>query len=351
MALMNRQLAEWIDYSQHGQGLIIEQLITPDTPRSVIDIGAHDGLLGSNSRRLIEQGWYGILVEPVPSVFRSLEKNYSGFQSVRLIQAACSDKKGTAHIQIGRDGAQGQMSSLSKDPMIAGNLSTQAVEVQTTTLPDLIAENQISEDFGILLVDTEGWDFAVLKTLERTTARPRIIVTEEFAPTNCDKYHFLTRLNYRFVGVWGSDSFWVSAGHPAQVTSVQLPIVRLPDNWIPPGRPISKGRTNIDFNPFSPNCLTGWICNPEAQTVEPNVAVILERVASPQRYRFLAWRTPRPDVAEVFKSDDLLMAGYRAAIDVPSGVYDVRVVQFGNGVYDELNAGKLSFQMPEVRPQ
>jgi hypothetical protein len=55
-----------VDYLQYGQALILRQLITSDTPRILVEIGAHDGISGSNSRMLLEQGWCGLLVEPLP---------------------------------------------------------------------------------------------------------------------------------------------------------------------------------------------------------------------------------------------------------------------------------------------
>jgi len=46
-----------LDYSQHGQALILQQLVTVDTPKILVDIGAHDGITNSNSSALVEQGW------------------------------------------------------------------------------------------------------------------------------------------------------------------------------------------------------------------------------------------------------------------------------------------------------
>jgi hypothetical protein len=69
-----------IDYSQHGQALILQQLITADTPRVLVDIGAHDGITGSNSRALIEQGWHAVLVEPYRPCSRNSRKITSHFR-------------------------------------------------------------------------------------------------------------------------------------------------------------------------------------------------------------------------------------------------------------------------------
>ena len=40
-----------------------------------LDIGAHDGVTGSNTFFFEKLGWDGICLEPIPSVFDKLKKN------------------------------------------------------------------------------------------------------------------------------------------------------------------------------------------------------------------------------------------------------------------------------------
>lgn len=126
-----------VDYSQSGQAVILDELITPDTPRIVVDIGAHDGIEGSNSRALLEQGWRGVLVEPMPAIFPRLRENSAQFSNVSVIMAACAEKSGRATMRIGTDGDEGQMSSLSTHSLLRGNLSERSVEVETISVGDL----------------------------------------------------------------------------------------------------------------------------------------------------------------------------------------------------------------------
>lgn len=52
-----------------------------------LDIGAFDGVTFSNTRRLAELGWAGVLVEPSPAAFVHLMKNYQGNSKVQLVNA------------------------------------------------------------------------------------------------------------------------------------------------------------------------------------------------------------------------------------------------------------------------
>src|SRR5579884_352293 len=239
-------LEDMVDYSQYGQALLLDQLITGETPRILVDIGANDGVCGSNSRKLLEEGWQGLLVEPLPAVFAELERNSSNLPHVTLAQCACSGKNGKASLRIGKDGELGQMSSLSNDPVIAENLAETITQVQTVTLGDLLAAHQIPEDFGVLLVDTEGWDLEVLKGLEHTKHRPRIILTEDFGPTNDTKYVLLRQHGYRYVGSCASDSFWVSERQHDSLPPLHFPVAQLTADWQAEGRYMGPGRVTVD---------------------------------------------------------------------------------------------------------
>ena len=46
----------------------------------VVDMGAFDGLLGSNSYNLIRGGWSGLLVEGLPSTFIQLNETINRMQ-------------------------------------------------------------------------------------------------------------------------------------------------------------------------------------------------------------------------------------------------------------------------------
>lgn len=53
-----------------------------------LDVGAHDGVVFSNTRALAERGWTGTLVEPSPAPFTKLMDNYWGRDGVNLAHIA-----------------------------------------------------------------------------------------------------------------------------------------------------------------------------------------------------------------------------------------------------------------------
>jgi len=60
--------------SQYGQDKILDELIKKDKG-FFVDIGAHNGITYNNSKLFEDKGWDGICIEPLPEVFKELEKN------------------------------------------------------------------------------------------------------------------------------------------------------------------------------------------------------------------------------------------------------------------------------------
>src|ERR1700743_3764427 len=67
-----------------------------NTPRGIfVDIGAHDGITGSNTFFFEALGWAGICFEPIPELFQQLSSN----RKCILKQMALSDKIGEAYFK------------------------------------------------------------------------------------------------------------------------------------------------------------------------------------------------------------------------------------------------------------
>ena len=72
-------------YSQTGEDGILEEIFKRiGTENKVcLEVGAADGILFSNTRHLIEQGWEGILIEKDPGRYSQLVEHYEDFPKTR----------------------------------------------------------------------------------------------------------------------------------------------------------------------------------------------------------------------------------------------------------------------------
>jgi len=202
------------DSSQDGEGAVLEKLMAGLACEEwVIDVGANDGVVISNSLPFIERGWRGIMIEPAPAVYKKLIANHGHRKNVTCLQIACCDKAGEADLYIGSDGEEGFMSTLCtlENGWFDFARSSTLVKVQTDTLTNVLKQHHAPARPGLLLVDCEGMDYEVLLGLDFEQFRPAVIVTEEFEiepEKQVGKYSLLIRANYGLVHKIGCNTIW-----------------------------------------------------------------------------------------------------------------------------------------------
>lgn len=125
-------------YSQNGDDGIIERIFETvgETTRWCCEFGAWDGIHLSNTRRLVEQGWYAVLIESNPKRFAALCDNNAPNNRVIPLHSV--------------------------------------VDTGDNSL-DRILRDVGAEELDLLVIDIDGLDFEVFDRLE---ARPRVICVE-----------------------------------------------------------------------------------------------------------------------------------------------------------------------------
>ena len=331
-----------VDYSQYGQPLFFRQFLPPEVPNFLVDVGAHDGFEGSNSRELLLKGWSGILFEPLPLAFETLKQNCGGMDRVKLHNLACADYDGEAEFFIGLDGPQGQTSSLSDDPRWMHNHSGKTIRVTVRTLNNVLEADQCPPRFGLLLVDAEGMDFEVLRGIDLNRFRPAVICTEQFQihPDKDErKYDLLRAAGYQDRGIVGFDSIWTCnelVGERCWPIANDVYV----GNHLPAGlsRLPVRGAGSVHFDVLSSDNGTlkasGWAF--AYPGLAPEMLIIeLTDEAGGTRY-VQGTRYPRIDVARHFQHGGLRLSGFRVVADGFGGQaeYKVSVIQVTpDGIY------------------
>lgn len=187
------------DVSQNGEYSYLRWLLPAEWPRTLVEVGANDGVTLSNSRNLLLDGWRGVLVEPHPTTFSRLQANTAG-TNVHLFNCAASESDGEA--QLYEDTSKGG-SNLMATLTTADNTwydhtrSDRSLPVGLRRLEHILDEANFDHDFTLLSTDTEGHDTSVLAGLGEY--RPRVILTERWLRVTGDalaKQALLTQLGY-----------------------------------------------------------------------------------------------------------------------------------------------------------
>lgn len=175
------------------QGVIrcaLKSLARQGGPVCFLNIGANDGLAGDPLREfIIRYQWRGVLVEPVDYVFARLVRAYRGVRQVTFENAALAEITGarqfwflrkTESLPPGYD----QIGSFQKEHVLkhAGmfpGLEEFVVsrEIPCITLADLLRKHAVSR-VDLVLIDTEGYDYEVIKQLDLRQQPPGMIIFE-----------------------------------------------------------------------------------------------------------------------------------------------------------------------------
>lgn len=150
----------------------------------VVQIGAHDGMHYDPIRPFIlEYGWGGILVEPQPAIFRRLAENYRGQPQIALENVAIGYADGTTSMYAFRPSPDlpDHATMLTSFRRSALELNTHGyrfpideITVPVLSVRSLLAKHQVRR-VDLLQIDTEGFDYEIIKMLRDTAVRPEVI--------------------------------------------------------------------------------------------------------------------------------------------------------------------------------
>ena len=168
---------------------------------SFVQVGAMDGVkFDPLHKRIRTQGWRGVLFEPLPDMFENLQRNYAGCEGLTLVQAAIDAQEGERHMfripqALVASGTLPEwalgISSFYNDRNALGGkkideatcalvqANTVREPVRCTTFERVLTDHAIDR-LDLLQIDTEGHDWAILKTFPIDRLQPLVINFEYY---------------------------------------------------------------------------------------------------------------------------------------------------------------------------
>lgn len=190
-----------------------------------VQIGANDGKTADPVTEIIHKyRLHGLLVEPQPNIFKQLIKNYKDHPQLTFENSLIAAQNGTENFYAIRDDGQYklpmwcyQIASLDREKMM-DLLSSQKQDlhlptdieslIETIPLPALtfqtLLEKHRVNQVDLLVIDTIGYDFEIIKMIPFDAIKPAIINFEHSLLSLDDQkecFAFLANLGYSLIQV------------------------------------------------------------------------------------------------------------------------------------------------------
>lgn len=158
---------------------------------SVLQIGANDGEQADPVARFIRKyKWQAVLVEPVPSIFEQLKRNYAGCPGLSFVNAAISDQDEVRPFYYLDDPndelpawAHG-LGSFMEHEVVNNEVPGRTVKnylrkinVPCLSVASLLRQHDVQR-VDVLVIDAQGFDGHIVRQIPFDRLRPKLLVYE-----------------------------------------------------------------------------------------------------------------------------------------------------------------------------
>ena len=169
-------------FGQFSTDALIELYFLNQNTGSCVEVGAANGIRGSNTLFFERNGWRTLCIEPNPEYFKLIEKARG-----EAVQCACGNvDEGSVPFtifDIGEHNIMSSVSGLKPDERLVDlhkeiiNNSRQ-INVEVRTLNTILVEHKFNKQIDFISIDTEGTELEVLQGLDLLEWDIKLLVIE-----------------------------------------------------------------------------------------------------------------------------------------------------------------------------
>lgn len=199
-------------YGQFSTDVLIELYFSNKKNGVCVEVGAANGIRGSNTLFFEKLGWRTLCIEPNPLYIEEIKKCRKEY-----VQCACGSKNQESIpftvFDIGEKNIMSSLSSLEPDKRLLethGHVinSTQIISVNVKTLDEVLDSAKFPTNIDFISIDTEGTELDVLKGLDLNKWNISLLVVENnFEDANIKEY--LEQQGYYKDARWKINDFYV----------------------------------------------------------------------------------------------------------------------------------------------
>lgn len=178
-----------LSFSQEGEDLILNRIFEKQKTGFYVDVGAHHPFRFSNTALFCQRkgrGWVGINIDPLPGTKKLFDRHRPRDINLEIGVASCLGK--LTYYMFNEPAlntfSQSVANSRNKSPYKIIKTKDISVSPLSEILDKYLPSNQLID---FMTIDTEGFDFEVLKSNLWEKYSPRIVVIEELECRNVEE--------------------------------------------------------------------------------------------------------------------------------------------------------------------
>ena len=191
LAIAGYRIERVVGYEEHTLDLfeLLVPLMRPESREFFfVQVGAHDGRSGDPLHKyVIRYHWRGLCLEPHPAIFEKLCETYRDEEQVSLENVALAEHDGQATLYtVPRNSQLSTLRCRVAARRVRGSRDIVEVQVKTSRWESLVMKHGISH-VDLLVVDTEGSDDMIVRTVLNSGVRPVVARYEHLHLTNRER--------------------------------------------------------------------------------------------------------------------------------------------------------------------
>jgi FkbM family methyltransferase len=175
-----------------------------------VEVGAFEPIALSQTYHLEQEGWSGILVEPLAEHAAALRLH----RKARVFETACGAPENHGKLMPIR--VAGSLSTMRTADLAPELADKEVRDVRVVTLDCVLAEAGVGA-IDFLSIDVEDVELDVLRGFSIEKYRPRLVLIEDFSRT-LHKHRYMVSRGYKLVRRSGLNSWYVPAEAPFAIS-------------------------------------------------------------------------------------------------------------------------------------
>ncbi len=198
-------------YSQEGEDLVLARFFGNKKNGFYVDVGANHPKRYSNTYYFYKKGWSGINIDPLPESKKLFDKYRKRDINLNI---GISDKPGKMKYYMFEESQLNTFSEKVKNERKKnGKKIISEIDVKLEKLSFVLDKYVKNKEIDFLSIDTEGFDFNVLKSNDWDKYKPKVIIVEILNSkledfVNDKIYIFLKENGYEYFAKTGNSVFF-----------------------------------------------------------------------------------------------------------------------------------------------